>query len=102
MKIFGVRNDEVRRFALRPTMQIRLSPLAYFSKRSLPMPEVAPMITIFILRFLCKVNSWPLTLCTLENKSSVTTVNSQNVLRVYKLKVISLRILLMVVGVTFR
>ena len=37
------------RFVRRPTMPIRLSALAYFTKRALPIPEVAPIIRIFIL-----------------------------------------------------
>ena len=41
-------------------------------------------------------------LSTIESKRNVIRANSQNILRIYRPNVISLRMLLIVVGVTFR
>ena len=60
------------------------------------------MIMMFILFFVYKVNHIILTSYKYKNENAMLTANSQNVLRIYKSKVTSLRILLMVVGVTFR
>ena len=57
---------------------------------------------IHIVLFVYKSNSIFVSLSTIESKRNVIRANSQNILRIYSPKVISLRMLLIVVGVTFR